>query len=362
MANVFTVYNCGTGFSRNNTEEVIANLATRTGGQENHDWMITDGVGQGFRTPGTVNMATGAPSAPRGLRTIVKTAQVIRGSVTGFGTKANEDHAMSVIRGLVTGPGGGALQTINMAGWSRGAITCHMLANALHNDPLTRHLSVNIFGFDPVPGPGNFTPDKITLAPNIKHYAVIQMQDERRSIMKPMSFAGIGADDHLSKYKYYVLPGAHGNAAMMTRTSVGKIGAALVHKFLHKLGTPLNNPILFTSKQYCEAYGMISMSRDLHRSTQGALSAMRLYAGEGKGLNVGQHRRGLTPNSNFLQGNMQGYFVNDHHVSQFQKTHMPLFMRMRSGVLIDGDAAAKLKAFSLITYTSLVKANLAAEV
>jgi hypothetical protein len=45
MPRVFTVYHCGTNFHRGRTDEVIANLAARTDGAENRDWMITDGVG-----------------------------------------------------------------------------------------------------------------------------------------------------------------------------------------------------------------------------------------------------------------------------------------------------------------------------
>jgi hypothetical protein len=37
MPRVFTVYNCGTNFNRERTDEVIANLAARTEGAENRE-------------------------------------------------------------------------------------------------------------------------------------------------------------------------------------------------------------------------------------------------------------------------------------------------------------------------------------
>jgi hypothetical protein len=45
MTRSFTVYSCGTGFNRDRTDELVANLASRTGGSVNRDRMITDGPG-----------------------------------------------------------------------------------------------------------------------------------------------------------------------------------------------------------------------------------------------------------------------------------------------------------------------------
>jgi hypothetical protein len=45
MPDVFTIYNCGTSHNRQNLDETIADLARRTVGSENRDWMISDGPG-----------------------------------------------------------------------------------------------------------------------------------------------------------------------------------------------------------------------------------------------------------------------------------------------------------------------------
>src|SRR5262249_45296418 len=92
MSRVFTVYNCGTCFNRERTDEVIANLAARTEGAENRDWLITDGVGSKpthdprARTPGTVDPITGRkdPNAPRQAR--------LKGIAEGFGWEPNVAH------------------------------------------------------------------------------------------------------------------------------------------------------------------------------------------------------------------------------------------------------------------------------
>lgn len=64
-------------------------------------------------------------------------------------------------------------------GWSRGGITCHMLANAMLADPQLKDIPVNIFAIDPVPGPLNFQPEKVTLGKNVKEYVGFYAKDER---------------------------------------------------------------------------------------------------------------------------------------------------------------------------------------
>jgi hypothetical protein len=45
MPEVFSVYNCGTSHNRQNLDETVADLARRSAGAENRDWMINDGPG-----------------------------------------------------------------------------------------------------------------------------------------------------------------------------------------------------------------------------------------------------------------------------------------------------------------------------
>jgi hypothetical protein len=68
---------------------------------------------------------------------------------------------------------------VNLVGWSRGAVSCHMLANAMLKDPSVQHIPVNIFALDPVPGTGNFQDEKIKLGANVKEYIGFFARDER---------------------------------------------------------------------------------------------------------------------------------------------------------------------------------------
>jgi hypothetical protein len=69
MPEVFTVYNCGTAFNRDRRDELIADLAVRTIGVENVDFMICDGPG---RSPGSSTASRapwGSSPASAGSRT-----------------------------------------------------------------------------------------------------------------------------------------------------------------------------------------------------------------------------------------------------------------------------------------------------
>lgn len=135
-------------------------------------------------------------------------------------------HTMAVWNATLDLP-----RVINMAGWSRGAITCFMIAHALYDNPRTRPIRVNIFAFDPVPGPGNFDdPNKITLPPNVSHYAATVQQDERRKIMRPAVISA--AETEGVKARFYYMPGSHSTPVFRTKSEVGLIAAFLARKFL----------------------------------------------------------------------------------------------------------------------------------
>jgi hypothetical protein len=272
----FTVYHCGTGFTRDNTTETIANLATRTVGGENRDWMITPGPG-----------SRGNP------------VKRIQGVVTGQGW---DENVASVMEAIKADPSSPPIGTVNMAGWSRGAITCHMTAHALANDPQTRHLRVNIFAIDPVPGPGNFDDDnKITLPANVDYYIGIIMEDEARKIMRPAELSpAMGAAT--TNFTFHAMPGQHGTGVFRTQTEIGLIVAGLAHQFLSEHGTVLKEPIDLTPLQYCELYSKVLLTLGDYRKLQG--SPLRL---------LGTYRRQVTN-----EAADTGFFVNHHHARQFQ--------------------------------------------
>ena len=68
---------------------------------------------------------------------------------------------------------------INLVGWGRGAVSCHMLANLMKGDSEFSNLPVNILAIDPVTGTVPPEPDQITLGSNVKEYVGFYARDER---------------------------------------------------------------------------------------------------------------------------------------------------------------------------------------
>ena len=341
MARVFTVYNCGTGFNRDRTQEVIANLATRTEGSENREWMINDGPGSKPGSKPTQARTPGLHDPKTGLKTSAPRFAQLKGITEGYGWDHNVEHAMAVIKALIAGSKTPPT-VINMAGWSRGAITCHMLAHALVKDAATSQLAVNIFAFDPVPGPNNFRLEQISLPSNVQHYTAIVMEDEARGIMKPVTFLD-GSDDERKKFKTIPLPGAHNTAVITLKTEVGTIGAALAHKFLTKHGTALRDPLLLDDVQFCELYARVRLDIAKYRSMTGSKLQKKL---------LGVFQRGVKNTFNDT-----AYFVNAHHARRFEKAFPGMFKLMSFGAQHPRDVdreAALVKSRAPTTYQSLV--------
>jgi hypothetical protein len=88
-----------------------------------------------------------------------------------------------------------------------------MLANAMLADSQLKHVKVNIFAVDPVPGLLNFQGEKVTLGSNVEEYVGFYARDERSK-----GFSCVIPTTHAStKVHLYPMAGRHatlvGNAA-----------------------------------------------------------------------------------------------------------------------------------------------------
>jgi len=210
----------------------------------------------------------------------------------------------------------------------------------------TAGIEVNIFAFDPVPGPGNFDdPNKVTLPDNVKGYSAVVQEDERRKIFKPVLINSDNAPG--SKNRFYYMPGGHSTAVFRAKSEVGLIGAYLAHHFLKKHGTRLENPIHLTERDLCELYAKIR------------LDIAEYHAMGGGGLELlGRQRRVV---ANRFQDT--GYFINDHHASQFRKTFPQVWSALEHGVTTSNqpvfeNALKALKLTAPTTYLSLEKTGI----
>ncbi|MBB3241478.1 hypothetical protein FHW68_003004 [Pseudomonas sp. Tn43] len=224
---VLTIFFCGTGSTKFDTThenywdgELVSTLASHHPGREFAEWIVVDG-------PGTSNLQADelfTRSKDYGLS----------GTLFGKGWEENVQHAVNIIKGqcgwqreqlteaeynrlkaagipiedvkvegswfwrkynygdrsvtqqalqeqiIKTFRKDGIIPTqVNLVGWSRGGISCHMLANAMLNDTALKNIPVNIFAIDPVPGIGNFQDDKVKLGANVKEYVGFYARDER---------------------------------------------------------------------------------------------------------------------------------------------------------------------------------------
>jgi len=300
MPPVFTVYNCGTGFNRDRTEELIGHLGQITAGMQAKPgnvtpqckWMICDGPGSSPKKGAVTDART------PGSGVLAK----LRGNLTGYGWEQNVADTMGIIKFMhASSP----IVVINMAGWSRGAVTCHMLAHALYSDPVTQNIAVNIFAADPVAGPGNRAdPNKNTLPPNVANYFAVAAENENRSIMKPVDVGQMLSTGQAigQRIKYITVPGEH-NTSVLKGTPLGKLVWFLAEKFLQKHGTQLNSTLNLTHTDICECYAGMRIYIEEFRKMHGTT-----------GKQLGRKDRKLK--NNF--GN-DFFWVNDHHRTQFMK-------------------------------------------
>ncbi|SPP32131.1 hypothetical protein ARAF_2024 [Arsenophonus endosymbiont of Aleurodicus floccissimus] len=57
-------------------------------------------------------------------------------------------------------------------------MTCHMMANAMAEDPKLRYIKVNIFAIDPVPGLFQFAEHRTKIKPNVNNYYAVYARHE----------------------------------------------------------------------------------------------------------------------------------------------------------------------------------------
>ncbi|WP_236187813.1 hypothetical protein [Pseudomonas paraglycinae] len=295
-----TIFFCGTGSTKfDDTHEnywdgeLVSTLASHHVGREFAEWIVVDG-------PGTSNLQADelfTQSKDYGLS----------GTLFGKGWEENVLHAMNIIKGkcdwqreklteaeynrlkaagipiedvkvegswlwrkyyygdrsvtqqklqeqiIKTFRKDGVIPTkVNLVGWSRGGISCHMLANAMFNDSALKNIPVNIFAIDPVPGIGNFQDQRVKLNSNVKEYVGFYARDERSkgfSCVIPQTATG-------TKTSIFPMPGRHatlvgnasadGNSGPKVLAEPGLIVRHFAEVCLKRWGTALDKNLNLT--------------------------------------------------------------------------------------------------------------------
>jgi hypothetical protein len=202
---VFTLYCCGTDYHRG-SHDVVAQLYEETAS----DCAINDGIGS---VPDDGGGAHTAADGELHVNWRNKLAEMIlpghtpmMGSAFGVDIDNNVAAGLYVIHQRLKKDRN---LRVNMLGWSRGAVTCYKIANAMHR--MTSYgldgIRVRIFAIDPVPGGTSFNNHVrryIRMTSNVVEAQVILAQHERRWMFRPVL-----PESERNGVQWDIMPGNH---------------------------------------------------------------------------------------------------------------------------------------------------------
>ena len=289
MQLIFTTYNCGTGYNRY-SNDVVGQLYWETV----TNCCVTDGVGGG----GPQGNAGGAWK--------------ISGLLGGVGVDANVGFVVNEVTSRRTA--GNQNMVVNMLGWSRGAMTCIKIANALNADNATRTIPVNIFAIDPVPGGScinNHMWRSIQMTPNIRLCNVVLSQHNRRSLFAPYYPEVLGPFTDVD-----IMPGDHSTIVedKAGRSEAHELVKDMAKRFLMARGTRFSNGELLSAQDILKRYSLIAEHFDdyAHFAKGAGKDWEKRFKGERVIRNVNRQEC-----AQMLPVKPQ-FFLNEHHRIVFQ--------------------------------------------
>jgi hypothetical protein len=380
----FTIFFCGTGsnsfdFAHTNyvQGELISTLARHHPGHEFVDWIIVDGPGSGNLQEAEKWVTAGNYSATRGtlqgkgweenvkhaVAVVIGTKQVDRTEHTR--KEVSRLRAMGV--GVDEAPGrlwgtrkvnnplhvrispqalqekkqqilrkGKALTCINVIGWSRGGVTCHMFANALAETEGWSHMPVNIFACDPVPGAGQFDTHRIRLRANVNEYVAVLAADERSRGFTPI----LPSLAPSTRFFVTTMPGRHATLVGNARTDGGDAGVNcllgpglvtrdLAEKYLARWGTRLSKPLGLSDVAVLQRYDEMLGQSGQYKSMQ-AISYTSFTQKGPRAVGRGDGTFADFATTDLLREDR--VFVNAHHRALFAGRYPALYQRLFESV------------------------------
>lgn len=169
------------------------------------------------------------------------------------------------------------IDTVNIIGWSRGAVTCLKIANKLF-EVFEDTLNVNIFAIDPVPGGyTSRTLDMLAIPPNVRNYLAVLALDadggnfqptDRTEIklLAPKSEHGKGGNpdslnpQHIKPHVHFLpIPGNHSDVVNVNLShplvkNSATLCRHLAWQFLTAHGTPMAEEFKLSSDEVNQLY------------------------------------------------------------------------------------------------------------
>lgn len=377
---VFTIFCHGTGEHRdkNKENEIIHDLSDLILGTEYQDFLILDGPGAGEIMPGTYDPFSASKhsktSAPQwsqtdnrildmagwrnsqsasawsedshttfnNVRSSLKSSghgfigriikpfgglvrskldndHEVRGNVYGEGMDDNIRHAIASISEVWNGDLNG--KTINLIGWSRGAITCIRIANWI-KEFYGSGPDIHIFAIDPVAGNDlGFESEDTYIIPDIvKKFVGIIVQDDKRGGFLPQDINRLQPQSQQNEFVLLPFPGSHDTPCRATKSTeysdVPHITRYLAYHFLNDNGTQFKCPDKYSS---FSPVNLSSMYANIKLKSSGY--SMLGKAGLVKAAMGGITQRAISGELDRYISHNTEFFVNEHHVECFKKAH-----------------------------------------
>ena len=297
MPTAFTIYNCGTGYNRSKND-VVARLSRVTASPQ----IIHDGPGSGGLVPFRGHNPGGATT--------------LGGLIGGTGVDANVVSGVAAVKdALRSGP-----VLVNMCGWSRGAITCFKIANALAQDPVTSGVKVNIFAIDPVPGGSalnNHMWRNVAVSANLGMCNVVLAQHDRRSLFAPVYPTVNGPFTDVD-----IMPGDHSTIVEYKegRSEAHQLVIDMAKRFLRARGTMFQDNALLSPLEILERYATIAEHFDDYAQFAKGVSGKPKDRFKGQRSIMSDQRTSMAK----MLPVKPAFFLNEHH----RETCRALFPRI----------------------------------
>lgn len=348
---VFTIFNHGTSASRDDKGEIVAEFGRLAAGGEYSDFLICDGPGSAPAStvmPGQFNPFTRDKQKKSifGNKELGNTPVNCQfmGMATGAGWDDNVMHAVATIAGLNPLP-----RTVNMLGWSRGAVTCTKLAYKLRE--FFPQIAVNIFAVDPVAGIGNKSAiDASTIRGNVKNYCAVLSMHETRGFFKPQDAKRVKFTNRGTNAIFMPFPGNHSGQVGLDKNVTRNLGEAaqmtwfLAWKFLEKFGTRFTAPPSpdYDGLTQCNLYANMRIKMADYKKTSPGFGSTLLMGG---GYTRDFLAHGINQYVKYAD-----FFINEHHRRVFKRTLPYLYRWVFENH--DTDTAAVIRDFKKTEFYS----------
>ncbi|MEQ9400116.1 MAG: hypothetical protein RJQ04_13220 [Longimicrobiales bacterium] len=346
---VLTVYNCGTAFNRDKgastqpgkAGELIASLYDRTDAQDINRFgrldlpaysfkIIFDGPGSApqdfarWETRGgrrrfvrykASQSRAATPGVSRDAMWISRMMKRAGGLALGSGWEENVHSLMKTLRALTHPP-----EVVNLTGWSRGGITCHMMAGAILD--VWPRTELNIFAVDPVAGGPKLVhtvhdwlsvEKRLGIPAEVARYAAVLAKHDRKLGFEVAQVDG-GASSRTRRF--YLMPGVH---STVVSGGPGLHGVAVLVEylaagFLAEAGTPFRSRLDLTEDEVLENYAIVKKTEGAYEELSGGVLTLFGLASKRKKLSGGVEKR-----SGVNQDVRETCFVNAHHEAVFRR-------------------------------------------